>query len=469
MGKQSRLQYLIKNTAIFAIGNISIKFVHFFLVPYYTYAMTAEQYGTVDMLVNICSILIPLMMCNIGEAVRRYLLDKCSNDAEVCTISLIWNLVGAISSVILYVVLQFVPQIREYAFSMCLYSFTCAFASTAQDYLRGKEKLGIYTINSVLSTVLVASLNILFLSKFNLGVHGYLWAYIITYTVFGILNFIVSGQYKNIRNLRFDRKLFKEMSGFSIALVPNSLMWWIINSSDRLMLTSMVSATANGLFAVACKLPSMMSTFNTILMQAWQYSAVKEANSADKVEYNNKMFQFYFSSMTIIGGGLLLIIRPFMSVYVAPEFHSAWIYSPFLIVGFMFQTLGTFVGTSYYVQKDMKGNLISASIGAAVNIILNFSLITLLGTIGAAIASCISYIVILVYRLYDTKKYMPIKFFDNNTIAFTVLIVIMMFGIYLQGFISYLIMIPCYGFILWINRTYVVNILKSVRNKMLRK
>lgn len=469
MRKQSRLEYLIKNTAIFAIGNISIKFVHFFLVPYYTYAMTTEQYGTVDMLVNICSIFIPVLMCNIGEAVRRYLLDINSDETKICTISFFWNCVGIIVSIIMFVILQFIPQMRPYALSMCLYTFTCAFASTTQDYLRGKEKLGIYTINSVLSTIFVALLNILFLSKFKLGVYGYLWAYTINYVVFGIVNFLISGQYKNLRRLCFDKKLFYQMSGFSIALVPNSIMWWIINSSDRLMLTYMVSAAANGLYSVSSKVPSMMSTFNTILMQAWQYSAVRESNSNDKVEYNNKMFQFYFASMTIIGGGLLLIIKPFMSIYVAPEYYTAWIYSPFLIVGFMFQTLGTFVGTNYYVVKDMKGNLISAAVGAIVNIILNFILINIVGAIGAAIASCISYIVILVYRLYDTRKYVPIKFFSKNTAIYTGIIVIMLIGVYLHGVYAYIVMLPCYIVVLWVNRWYVKDLFTKIKDKFLRK
>ena len=62
-------KYLLKNSAIFAIGNIGTKLINFFLVPYYTYVLSSEQYGTVDLLFTVCSLIIPVVMCNINEAV----------------------------------------------------------------------------------------------------------------------------------------------------------------------------------------------------------------------------------------------------------------------------------------------------------------------------------------------------------------------------------------------------------------
>ena len=47
--ESSRAKYLIKNTAIFAIGNIATKLITFFLVPLYTNALATDQYGTADL------------------------------------------------------------------------------------------------------------------------------------------------------------------------------------------------------------------------------------------------------------------------------------------------------------------------------------------------------------------------------------------------------------------------------------
>ena len=209
------------------------------------------------------------------------------------------------------------------------------------------------------------------------------------------------------------------------------------------MVTYMISASANGIYSVSYKLPSMMSTFNTILMQAWQYSAIKTSESKDKNEYNNKMFEFYFSSTALIAVGLLFILKPFTQVYVAKEYVSAWIYSPFLIVGLMFQTLGTFVGTSYYVEKDMKGNLISSTVGAMINILLNFILIPIIGVTGAAIATCVSYIIVMFYRLADTKKYLVIKVFTMHNIRLIVIVCVALIVVYIPGGIGTFLRLMC--------------------------
>lgn len=443
MTGESRNKFLIKNTALFALGNISTKFIHFFLVPLYTYVLTTEEYGTIDLVASIGAVITPILMCNIGEAIRRYLLDKDSNINKIRTVQYFWNLFGFIVSIVLYFVFCCIPTLRQYSLFIVAYSFTNALLQTCQDNLRGQEKIGMYTLCSTIATFSTAVLNIVFLVCLKWGIQGYFLAYIISYLGTALLAFILGNTNKDFSCIEVDKKLFKEMSLFSLMLVPNSVMWWITNSSDRLMVTYMISAAANGIYSVSYKLPSMMSTFNTILMQAWQYSAIKTAGSKDKTEYNNKMFQFYFSSTALIAVGLLFIVKPFTQIYVAKEYTSAWVYSPFLIVGLMFQTLGTFVGTSYYVEKDMKGNLISSTIGAIINIFLNFILIPIIGVTGAAIATCVSYIIVMFYRLADTKKYLVIKTFTMQNIRLTVIVCTALVFVYIPGSVGTFLQFIC--------------------------
>lgn len=82
---------------------------------------------------------------------------------------------------------------------------------------------------------------------------------------------------------------------------------------------------------------------------------------------------------------------------------------PFLIVGCVYITLGTFMSTSYTVHKDSKGFLMSGLFGGILNIILNFLLIPIIGVYGAALATCISYVSVFVFRVFNTRKYMKYK------------------------------------------------------------
>lgn len=462
MNSGSRSNYLLKNTAIFAIGNISTKLIHFFLVPLYTYVLTTEEYGTIDLVVSICSILVPILMCNIGEAIRRYLLDEDSDENKIKTVEYIWAFVGLILSCLIYFIMSHIPSISEYAFWVCAFSFTNALSQITLEYLRGQEKLKLYTVWSTYSSLAVALLNVLFLAKMHMGIKGYFLAYIISYFTMSICAFISSGQYKGISNLVFEKKLFVEMSLFSIALVPNSIMWWITNSSDRIMVTYLISAAANGIYSVSYKLPSLLSTLSTILMQAWQYSAIKEEKSEDREDYQNNMFKLYLTCTAIISAGLLFILKPFMKIYVAQDYFVSWKYSPFLIIGLMFQTLATFVGTSYYVKKNMKGNLYSSSVGAITNIILNIILIPMLGVNGAAIATCISYVAVLVFRLYDTRRYLNIRYFTSYNSKITIIMIVMLLAVYLPSFYSYVAMALCIFLLIYVSRDIYLDFVKKV-------
>lgn len=466
MSKESRSGYLIKNTALFAIGNMGTKVINFLMVPLYTYALSTEQYGTINTATSICYMIIPLIMCNIGEAVRRYLLEKDSDKHAVQAVELLWFACGAVISFLVFCILRCVPGWNIYALEISLYTLMNAFVGTSLEYLRGKEKLQIYTACGILQTFMVAVLNLLFIVKLGYGVRGYFWAYIIAYTICGMLAFILGEQFQDMRKLRFDKKIYKEMSKFSLTLVPHSVMWWITNSSDRLMVTYMVSASANGIYSVAYKIPTIMSTLNMILMQAWQHSAIKEVDSEDRLEYNSQMYKLYMAGIFIVGAGLLFINRPFIQLYVAPEYREAWKYSPYLIVSSVFSMLGTFVGTSYYVEKDMKGNLLSATVGAICNVCLNLALIPYMGATGAALATCVSYIVVFCYIAKDTQKYLPLNVFSLQFKKQAVVIGYMLACSFMTGILGYILLGIGMLAILFLNKEFMLETIKKFMNKV---
>lgn len=278
--------------------------------------------------------------------------------------------------------------------------------------LRGKELLIYYSIGNVLHTFFIAVLNILFLLVFKEGVDGYLKAYIIANTLTAIYAIIVGKGYKSFSFSRIDRNLLIKMARYSVVLIPNSFMWWIMNSSDRIMVSSMISVAANGIYAVSYKFPTLVSTLTTIFNQAWSYSAIREEGTDDESEYNNKIFRVLIGIVMLIGIGLLTFMKPFLSVYVGKEYYSAWKYTPFLTVGCVYLTMASFMATSYTVHKDSFGYLFSGTFGAIFNIAMNFILIPQVGVYGAAIATCISYILVFVFRLFHTRKY--IQYNINN-------------------------------------------------------
>ena len=150
-----------------------------------------------------------------------------------------------------------------------------------------------------------------FLVFLKLGVKGYLLAYIIANMIVAVYALIIGKGYKAIfRNL--DKFKMFEMLKYSVVLIPNSFMWWIMNSSDHLMVTSMLGTAANGIYAISYKLPTLISTVTGIFNQAWSYSAIREENAEDINSYTNRIFKYMIGVIMLVGIGMMTFIKLFL-------------------------------------------------------------------------------------------------------------------------------------------------------------
>lgn len=404
--QESRGRYLAKNTAIFALGNIATKLITFFLVPLYTNVLSTGEYGVVDLINTICTVLAPIIIFNIGESVMRFSLDKEANYGKIMSVGLISFGCSIVLGLVAFPVAGFFPAVADYSLSIYFFLITTAASQLFLCYLRGREKLILYSFGNIIHTIAIAIFNIYFLVFKEMGVTGYFLAFTVANLV-TIVYAIFAGNVKDILScFSFDKALAKEMLKYSIVLIPNAFMWWIVNSSDRIMVTSMINIEANGIYAISYKIPTLITTITGIFNQAWSYSAIREDGSPDEIDYNNRVLKGLISIVMLLSIVMVTFIKPFLSIYVADEYYKAWKYTPFLIIGFAFLTLATFMSTSYTVHKDSFGFVFSASFGAITNIILNFALIPFIGVYGAATATCLSYVSIFVFRLIHTRKYM---------------------------------------------------------------
>lgn len=441
MNVNPKIKYLLSNISLFALGNLGTRLIIFLLVPLYTNFLNTSEYGTIDLIITISTILAPILILNISEAIMRFALDKDANYNSIMSIGLTVFLFAVVLGLGIVPVINLFLQIKVYSMYVYFYIVTLAGYTLFLCYLRGREMLFEYSVCSIIHTACIAVLNIFLLVVLKKGVKGYFMAYIISNMVAMIYSFYKGKVVNVLRNFSFDKKLFKEMLKYSVVLIPNSLMWWIMNSSDRAMVTNMIGLTANGVYSVSYKIPTILSTLTTIFTQAWCYSAIRENESQDKVKYNNMVYDNMIAIIIILAMGLITVIKPFMRIYVGQNFYEAWKYTPFLIIGFVFMSAGTFLSAQYTVHKDSKGFLFSGMAGAAINIILNFILIPRLGINGAAIATCISYVTVYVYRIIDTRKYLKLKVVRANHIIGLVLLITASLLVYIENIFGQLLLI----------------------------
>ncbi len=402
---------LAGNMFLFTLSNFGSKIISFLLVPLYTYVLTTEEYGTVDLLSTTATLLIPVLTLNIQDAALRFAMDKNHSPKDVITTALKINGVGGlILAVVLFVLgltgLFDIPA--EYLTFLFIFYFFGALNNTLTLYLKARDKVSVLMVSGILNTLFMCVLNLLFLLVFRWGITGYLLAMSGASVVAVVYQFFIGGIYKDIE-LKREKNITKEMLVYSIPLVANSLAWWINSASDRYILTFMCGVAVNGIYSVAYKIPTILTTVQNIFYNAWSISAIKEFDSKDKDGFIGNIFSLY-SFVSVMACSFIMIFNvPISSVLYAKEFFEAWKCVPFLLVGTVFNGMALFEGCLFTAVKKTKEVSATTLVGAGVNIICNIVLIKYYGALGAALATMLGYAVSYIVRSIMMRKFIVMK------------------------------------------------------------
>ena len=98
----NKYKKLMSDTLIFSIGTFSSKFLVYFLMSLYTRAMTTEQFGVADLIIQSANLMLPVVSVGIFNSVIRFGLDKEINKDHVFTIGLKTILTGFAVFLIFY-------------------------------------------------------------------------------------------------------------------------------------------------------------------------------------------------------------------------------------------------------------------------------------------------------------------------------------------------------------------------------
>ena len=392
---------LTKNTLLFTISSIGTKLISFLLVPLYTFVLSTEDYGTVDLMTTTISMLLPILSVNVQDAVLRYSLEKKQNPENVISVAMRIIFMGSFLLACVLLVIQILGVFEisyEYLLFLWIHYTSNAIFNSLQMYLKATDRVRVIVIASIASTIVSCVLNIVLLLGFKMGVIGYLIALASASIVSNFICLFTNNTYKDIHLSYKNKELRNMMVAYCAPLILNSLAWWINSASDRYILTFFRGASSNGIYSVSYKIPTILSTLQTIFYNAWSVSAIKEFDKHDKDGFIGNIYSLY-SCMSIIGCSFIMILNPFLArVLYAKDFYQAWQYVPALLIGTVFNGLSLVEGCLFTAVKKTKTVSSTTLVGAAVNTILNFILIYSIGIQGAAIATMAGYIVVWIVR-----------------------------------------------------------------------
>lgn len=466
-----REKKLLINTIILGIGTFIPKLSSFIILPILTANLTKAEYGTYDLIVVLSSLLLPAVTLQLQTAGFRFLIE-CNNDEEnkkkiISNIMLFILPISLISLLVLFFILSKYSILNRILIG--IYFLGDVLYSTFGQIARGQSNNKVYTTSSIVYSLVNLFMTVLLIYFAKMGLQGVLiclcMSTFIPSVYMGIKIKIL--KYFSVKSL--DKKMLKKLISYSWPMVPNSLSMWVMNTSDRIVITMFLGIEANAVYAVSKKIPNILTIAQSTFTMAWQESASLASNDKDAKEYYSKMFDTILCFMSAIYVLLIIFMPLLFKILVRGDYAEAYNQMTILIAGMYFFSISSYLGGIYIANMKTKSVGITTFIAAIINLLTSLILINSIGIYAASISTLISYIFLSIYRMIDVNRFTKLKY--NMKKIFIIVLILFCISLLsyfnnLYVYIIYSIFGLCFSFL--INKEIISSMFNEIKKKIFK-
>lgn len=415
---------LAKNTLLYSIGNFGSKILSFLVVPLYTHYIDTSDMGIYDAVITAVSLLAPILVLSIYEGIYRWVIQDINIGGKYIRYGLRFEARSLLIAMCLYILVGQVINI-PYFWIILIYTILICLHTYFQRVTRALGNVSLFTKMGLIYTVIYLIFNILFVVILKIGVVSLFLSSIIGNAVVCLIMFVV--QYDAIVHSAYKQRVEKSerraIIKFSSAITPNDICWWIVGLSDRFALIWFVSASANGIYAISQKFPTIITMLTSIFYMAWQDQSIANFKNRYEDDYYEKIFRVYSRLLFCACLCLIPVSKYVILVLTADAYHSAWYYIAPLYIGTVYSALASFLGVGYIGSKQTSKAFSTTLVAAIMNMGINIIFMSIFPYYGIAIASIstmLSYLVLFLVRYKQTKQYFSIRVSKKEMFLFTI-------------------------------------------------
>ena len=398
MNKQ---KLFVENFVIYGLGGIISKIIPLIMVPIVTRLMSDTTYfGLSDLSNTAVSFASAFAVMGMYDAMYRMFFEKDDegHKKKVCSTALFFTLT---TSLLVFIVMLSARgwiagfffgdrQYTEIVYLSAMATLVGATNNIISAPTRMQNQRKIFLITNTIGPLLSYMISVPMLLKGYYAIALPLAAAVSGLTmeiVFGALN----RRWFDLRRLDF--KLLGQMLAIAVPLLPNFLIYWIFNSCDKVMITNMIGIGAAGIYSVGSKLGHASQLIYTAFAGGWQFFAFSTMKEENQVESNSRIFEYLGIISFIAAAFVCTWSYPIYRFLFTEDYLGGYIVAPYLFLAPLLQMLFQVACNQFLIVKKTWPNMFILSVGAVVNIIMNYILIPILGIEGAAVATLKGYIV----------------------------------------------------------------------------
>jgi O-antigen/teichoic acid export membrane protein len=405
------IKHLFKDTLIYGAGRILTYGVSLLLVPLYTHIFAPADYGIIDILTLLISLVNLTIALEISQALFRFLPDLSSHEEQVSYSSTALWFTMTVYGLFVVATWMLADKVSQRVLNSDHQQTTVQIAALAtwsggvfllvQNKLRAQLQPTAYTISNVLYTLSYLALAVLFVGLLSLGIKGvFLGQLIASLLACGLALYFSRSDFRPVFNWRH----LKEMLRFSVPLVPSSVAVFIYLYIDRLLINELMSLSDMGVFSIGYRIATVVN----LLMFGFQgaltpliYNYYAQPGAPSDLA---RIFRYFAAAALVLSLALSLFARELLTIFTTPAYYDAAWVIPLLTPAVIFSNMYIFAPGLTIAKKTGRFAVINVA-GAALNTALNLALIPLLGIQGAALATLISAATIFAVHMLTSQRF----------------------------------------------------------------
>ncbi|APC97364.1 lipopolysaccharide biosynthesis protein [Francisella frigiditurris] len=354
--------------------------------PFLAASFSLSSFGKWNLIIIVANLLMPILTLNGSSSIlREGSLDICKGNYLLKKYLLFTTVLNVTLLFILFVF---------FSTSWIIYSVLIGFLEgiiyLIITYYRVLDKAFIYFFINLLK-ILVLFLVILYVTIYQTTLYVLLVYYILAlllFVVFVIIHLFI----KN--NIDYKQTSVEKALKFSILLIPHGISQWIMSSSDRVIIEYVLGSAMLGVYSLAFSISAGLMLINSAIILIVPTYMIKSYDMWKTRLYDKKIIKIY----TLVSICLFFIILLICSVdnkftHILKYYNRNMVMIIYFIY-FGIYLLGLYYFYANYLFFHAKAYIISKTTfyTAILNIMLTCLFAYILGVLGAAIATFISYI-----------------------------------------------------------------------------
>ena len=413
-----QLKRLGKHSVIYGLGGLVSRILAVILLPLYTRYLSPSDYGKVETLIALTTVVGIALSAGIGSAFFRFYFDSPEPAARRRVLRTSFWFIMGMATLGLVVGVALASDISQLLFGtskdaeLVAASFVGLWAgmnwTQLTNLFRVEERSAAFVSASIANILVTVGATLILVVALDKGPIGVIVGnFTGTLAVYAVLVLYRREQL----GLEFDRDLLRRMNTFGLPLVPSALFLWVTNFSDRIFLVKLADVHEVGLYSVGVRIASALVLLLTAFRLAWPAFAYSIDDDAAARRTYAYVLTYLVVVTTWVATGLALL-SPWIVRWITskPDYESAsrvvgpLAFSTVAFAGYMVVAIG--VGRSRRTQF----NWVVTGAAAMVNIVLNLILIPPYGMMGAAIATIAAYTTMFLGMAWWSQRIYPVAY-----------------------------------------------------------